>query len=76
MQQDQITSVSPNSTNAVLAAVEDYPVAPTVEFTEDEWNTVYTGYIVQSSIYAHLVHSSKYGRFWIPKAHVRVVNCR
>ena len=47
---------------------------PTVEFTEDNWNTIYTGSIVGSSIYSYLVRSSKYGSFWIPKCYVREIN--
>ena len=50
----------------------DFPTLPTVEFTEDNWNTVYRGYCVEKSIYSYLVHSSEYGRFWIPKANVRL----
>lgn len=51
---------------------EEYPTRPTYEFTEDEWTTIYTGYIVESSIYSHLIHSSEYGRFWIPKENTRL----
>lgn len=50
---------------------EEYPTRPTIEFTEDEWNTVYTGYIVESTFYSHLVEGHGYGRFWIPKCFIR-----
>ena len=51
---------------------DEYPIVPMVEFTEDEWTTIYEGHIVESSIYSHLVSSNKYGRFWIPKQFVRL----
>jgi len=51
---------------------KEYPTRPTVEFTEDEWNTVHTGYIVESTFYSHLVEGRGYGRFWIPKCYVRI----
>ena len=53
--------------------VDEYPTSPTVEFTEDDWNTVHRGYIVESSTYSHLVIGHGYGRFWIPKCYVRHV---
>jgi hypothetical protein len=51
---------------------EGWPILPTVEFTEDEWNTIYTGHCVNSTFYSYLVHSAEYGTFWIPKTHVRL----
>lgn len=51
---------------------QDIPVLPTVEFTEDEWNTVYEGYCTQKTFYSYLVQSAEYGLFWIPKQHVRL----
>jgi hypothetical protein len=50
----------------------EYPTVPTVEFTEDNWNTIYTGTILQSTFYSHLVRGNGYGTFWIPKCYVRV----
>ena len=51
---------------------DGFPILPTVEFTEDDWNTVYIGHCVEKSIYSYLVDSSVYGRFWIPKENVRL----
>jgi len=48
--------------------------SPTVEFTEDEWNTIHTGYIVESTFYSYLIEGHGYGRFWIPKCYVRIKN--
>lgn len=48
-----------------------HPSPPMVEFTEDEWNSVYTGYIQESSFYSHKIRSEIYGTFWIPKCFVR-----
>ena len=50
----------------------DYPSRPSIEFTEDDWTTIYTGYCVESSIYSYLVEGGKYGRLWIPKHSVRL----
>ena len=53
---------------------DEYPVLPTVLFTEDDWNTIYEGCIIESSIYSHKIRSQDYGMFWIPKANVRLKN--
>ncbi len=49
-------------------------IRPTIEFTEDEWNTVYTGSCVDKTHYSYLVNGDNYGTFWIPKAHVRLAS--
>ncbi len=53
---------------------DGFPTKPTIEFTEDGWNTVYKGSCVAKSPYAYLVDGMGYGRFWIPKCYVRLCN--
>ena len=55
--------------------IDGWATLPTVEFTEDEWNTVYRGSCIDSTFYAYLVRGDGYGTFWIPKCYVRLVNC-
>lgn len=64
-----------NFAKPVLSAVDGWATLPTVEFTEDEWNTVYRGSCIDSTFYAYLVRGDGYGTFWIPKCYVRLVNC-
>jgi len=45
---------------------------PTVEFTEDNWQTVWEGHCIESSKYSYLIRSQRYGRRWIPKSNVRL----
>lgn len=47
-------------------------ILPTIEFTEDNWNTVYRGKCISSTFYSYLVDGIGYGRFWIPKCYVRL----
>lgn len=49
-----------------------YPILPTVEFTEDEWNTIHIGCCIDSTFYSYLVRGHNYGTFWIPKCFVRL----
>lgn len=42
-----------------------------VEFTEDNWNTVYRGGIVEETMYSYKIHSCVYGTHFIPKVFVR-----
>ena len=63
-----------NFAKPMLAAVDDFPTLPTVEFTEDDWNTVYRGCCIDSTFYSYLVRGDGYGTFWIPKVHVRLPN--
>ena len=44
---------------------------PIVEFTEDEWNTIYEGHCVDKTTLCYLVRSTVYGTRWIPKRNVR-----
>lgn len=50
----------------------DLPYTPIIEFTEDDWTTIYEGYCIDSTFYSYLIRSSKYGTFWIPKNNVRL----
>ena len=56
----------------LISEVDGWPTLPTVEFTEDEWNTVHRGCCIDSTFYAYLVRGDGYGRFWIPKCYVRL----
>ncbi len=51
---------------------DGWPTLPTVEFTEDCWNTIYTGCCIDSTFDAYLVQGHGYGTFWIPKCYVRL----
>ena len=53
---------------------EPYLVLPTVLFTEDGWNTIYEGSIMETSMYAYRVRSQIYGEHWIPKENVLLKN--
>lgn len=44
----------------------------TVEFTEDDWQTIYEGNCIDSTEYSYLIRSQKYGRVWVPKSSVRL----
>lgn len=57
-----------------LLSGDDYPILPTVEFTEDEWNTVHRGCCIKSTFYSYLVKGDGYGEFWIAKCFVRLAN--
>lgn len=46
---------------------------PKVEFTEDDWASVYTGKCIESTTHSYLVESPKYGTGWIPKENVRII---
>ena len=48
-------------------------VSATVTFTEDDWNTSYTGTILETSMYSYLIHSQLYGTHWIAKSNVKVL---
>ena len=50
---------------------EQYPISPTVLFTEDDWASTYEGYIVESSVYSYKIRSRVYGTLWISKTNVR-----
>lgn len=54
--------------------IEEYPVAATVIFTEDDWNTSYEGYILESSALSHYIRSHVYGTLWVPKENVKLKN--
>jgi hypothetical protein len=64
-----------NFAKPVLSSVDGLTTLPTVEFTEDCWNTVYRGCCIDSTFDAYLVRGDGYGTFWIPKCYVRLVNC-
>ena len=51
---------------------KEYPIQLTIEFTEDEWTTCYTGRIMQESVCSYLIYGHNYGIFWIPKCYVRI----
>ena len=53
---------------------EGWSMLPTVEFTEDEWVSVYKGYCIDKTNYSYLVNSNEYGTFWISKDYVRIAN--
>lgn len=55
-----------------IIAEDGFPTVPTVEFTEDEWNSVHTGSCIDKTHYSYLVRGDNYGTFWIPKSHVRL----
>ena len=61
-------------TKPILSKEDNYPTLPTVEFTEDEWNTIYKGYCIESTFYSYKVVGNNYGTFWIPKCFVRLAN--
>jgi len=63
-----------NFTKPMFSEVDGFPTLPTVEFTEDEWNTVYRGSCIDSTFYSYLVSCVDYGTFWIPKCYVRLAN--
>ncbi len=75
MEEILIEKQNSNFTKPVLSAVDGYPTLPTVEFTEDCWNTVYLGYCIDCTFDAYLVRGNGYGTFWVPKCYVRLVNC-
>ena len=56
------------------SSFDGWATLPTVEFTEDCWNTVYRGCCIDSTFNAYLVRGDGYGTFWIPKCYVRLVN--
>lgn len=56
--------------------IDGYPTLRTVEFSDDEWNTIHEGSCVESSAWAYLIDSPTYGRHWIPKARVRLKGVR
>ena len=55
-------------------ATDVYPVLPTVLFTEDDWNTIHEGFVMESSIYSHKVQSQFYGTLWVSKENVCLKN--
>jgi hypothetical protein len=75
MKETLIEKKNDNFTKPVLSAVDSWVTLPTVEFTEDCWNTVYRGCCIDSTFHAYLVRGDGYGTFWIPKCYVRLVNC-
>jgi hypothetical protein len=75
MEQSLIEKKNGNFAKPVLSAVDEFPIIPTVEFTEDCWNTVHRGCCIDSTFDAYLVRGYGYGSFWIPKCYVRLVNC-
>lgn len=71
----KLIQVTMNSdfTKGISSKEDDgFPIIPTVEFTEDDWKSIYTGYCIEKSIYSYLVRSKVYGTFWIPKENVRL----
>ena len=59
-------------TKPIISPDDNFPTLPTVEFTEDCWNTIYTGSCIESTHSSYLVRSSVYGVHWIPKCYVRL----
>jgi hypothetical protein len=47
-------------------------IYPTVEFTEDCWNTIYTGICIGQTLYTYLIKSPQYGTHYIPKEYVKL----
>lgn len=75
MEETLIEKQNSNFAKPVLSAVDGWLTLPTVEFTEDCWNTVYRGCCIDSTFDAYLVRGDGYGTFWIPKCYVRLANC-
>lgn len=44
-----------------------------VEFTTDNWVTIYTGYIHEVTLYSYYIISKKYGNFYHSKTDVRAL---
>lgn len=63
-----------NFTRPVFSEVDSYPTLPTVEFTEDDWNTIHLGCCIDSTFYSYKVRGNNYGTFWVPKCFVRLLN--
>lgn len=61
-----------NFTNPVFSEKDNYPILPTIEFTEDEWTTIHLGSCIDSTFYNYLVRGDNYGTFSIPKIYVRL----
>ncbi len=64
--------LNPDPITTLIHREDCFPTLPTVEFTEDDWTTVYTGFVSETSVYFYYVNSITYGNFWIPKQNVRL----
>ena len=49
------------------------PVGSKVIFTFDDWDTEYSGDVIDESVYSVLVKSFKYGAYWVGKSSVKMV---
>jgi len=49
-------------------------VLPIVEFSTDDWTTIYEGVCIEQTLYTYLIKSKTYGTYWIGKHRVRLKN--
>lgn len=69
--EDDINHNAIDFTKPILSE-DGFPTVPTVEFTDDEWKSIYIGKCIEKSYYSYLIESKVYGTFWIGKMSVRL----